>query len=86
MPYAIPYLILINAAALLLMRQDKQNAVRRGPRVPEAVLLSAALLGGSLGAVTGMLVFHHKTRKPLFSVGLPLILLIHTGILLLRGI
>lgn len=83
MPYAIPYLILINAATLLLMRQDKQNAVRKGPRVPEIILIATAMLGGSLGAVIGMFAFHHKTKKTLFSIGLPLILFVQMGILLL---
>ena len=80
----LPYLLLINAISLLLMLQDKKNAICKGPRVPEMVLLSIALLGGSLGALIGMFLFRHKTRKPLFSLGLPLILLVHIGLLLFR--
>jgi len=80
----LPYLLLINAISLLLMLQDKKNAIWKGPRVPEMVLLSIALLGGSLGALIGMFLFRHKTRKPLFSLGLPLILLVHIGLLLFR--
>jgi len=83
MAYALPYLILINAVSLLLMRQDKLNAVRRKARVPETVLIGAAMIGGSLGAVIGMFAFHHKTRKPMFSIGLPLILFIQIGAVLL---
>ena len=75
------YLILINALALLLMRADKQKARRRQWRIPEALLFGTALLGGSAGAVLGMLLFAHKTRKPLFSVGLPVVLILHIGLL-----
>lgn len=81
----LPYLILINAASLLLMLQDKKNAMRKGPRVPEIILLGSAMLGGSIGAVLGMFFFRHKTRKPLFSIGLPLILLAHMGIFFIIG-
>ena len=75
------YLILINALALLLMRADKQKARRRQWRIPEALLFGTALLGGSAGAVLGMLLFAHKTRKPLFSVVLPVVLILHMGLL-----
>ena len=78
------YLILINAAACLLMHKDKRNAQQHRFRVPEAVLLSMALLGGSFGAVCGMVLFRHKTRKPIFSVGLPLIFFLQLGLLLFR--
>ena len=77
----LPYLITINALGLYLMHQDKRNAVLRCARVPEAVLILIALLGGSAGAAVGMLLFRHKTRKPLFSIGLPVILLVQTAIL-----
>ena len=86
MQYAIPYLLIINAVSLMLMHWDKRNAKRMGPRVPEVVLMASALLGGSAGATVGMLVFHHKTRKPLFSIGLPLILLIQIAAFLLLSL
>ena len=86
MPYATPYLILINAAALLLMHMDKRNAIRRGPRVPEVILIGIALMGGSLGALIGMFACRHKTRKLRFSVGLPLILLVQIGFLLFMNL
>jgi uncharacterized membrane protein YsdA (DUF1294 family) len=37
-------------------------------RVPERTLLAIALLGGTLGAPAGMLLFRHKTRKPAFLI------------------
>lgn len=80
-------LLIINAAAFLLMLADKHRARRKQWRIPEAILLLSALLGGSAGSLAGMYVFHHKTRKPKFSVGIPLILTaqILFGFLYLRG-
>lgn len=77
------YLILINAIEALLMLLDKRNAQRRRWRVPERWLLALALLGGSLGGLLGMLLFRHKTRKPRFSVGFPVILAVQIGIYML---
>jgi len=68
------YLVLINALALLLMRIDKQKARRGTWRIPEATLMGIAILGGSIGAITGMYLFRHKTKHPKFYIGLPLIL------------
>ena len=68
------YLSLINALALLLMLADKQRAKKLRWRIPESVLLASAALGGSLGALLGMWLFRHKTRKAKFFVTVPLLL------------
>lgn len=67
-------LLLINAAGLLVMLADKKKAQKNLWRVPEATLLTIAALGGSIGILAGMYLFHHKTRKPKFYIGVPLIL------------
>ena len=67
------YLSLINALALLLMLADKQRAKKHRWRIPESVLLASAV-GGSLGALLGMWLFRHKTRKTKFFVTVPLLL------------
>ena len=54
--------------------QEKEKPPR--PRIPEKTLFAAAILGGSIGAMLGMAVFHHKTRQPHFRWGMPAILLI----------
>ena len=38
-------------------------------------LLGLAFMGGSIGALIAMYVFHHKTKQDYFSVGVPLIML-----------
>ena len=74
MKFFLLYLLIINAAAFVLMLVDKQKAIHHRWRISEATLMSAALLGGSIGALAGMYAFRHKTRHPKFTVGIPLIL------------
>lgn len=81
MKYLTVYLIIINAAAFLLMLADKKKAMKHAFRIPEATLLGVAVIGGSLGAVLGMRIFRHKTRKLKFTLGLPLLLAVHTILL-----
>ena len=40
------------------------------------MLLTLAVIGGAVGALAGMFLFHHKTRKPRFRIGIPLILIV----------
>ena len=54
---------------------DKSKARRGAWRVPEKTLFLLPLLGGSVGALLGMLVFRHKTKHWYFVWGIPLILL-----------
>jgi uncharacterized membrane protein YsdA (DUF1294 family) len=58
---------------------DKRQAKRSGQRVPELRLHGLALLGGFAGAWLGMLVFRHKTQKPVFRVVLVLAALLHAA-------
>ena len=69
----IIYICVINVMAFFLYGLDKQKAKRHKWRIPEATLLGVAVLGGSIGAFLGMRIFHHKTKKSKFYVGVPLI-------------
>ena len=40
-----------------------------------------AFIGGSVGALVAMYVFHHKTKQDYFSVGVPLIILMQVVVL-----
>lgn len=73
-PLLLFYLVTINALGFLIMLADKEKAKKRLWRIPEATLLTVAALGGSIGCLAGMKVFHHKTRKPKFYIGIPVIL------------
>ena len=74
------YLIIINIAAWIMYGLDKWKAKSGAWRIPERTLLLTALAGGSVGALAGMLLFHHKTRKPKFMIGVPVILVIQIAV------
>ena len=69
-------LIGVNIIAFLMYGADKYRATRKKWRIPEKVLIGIALCGGSAGALLGMYVFHHKTRKNKFRIGIPLIFVV----------
>ena len=77
------YLLVMNALGLLLMIRDKQQAIKRGRRIPEFNLIMVAALGGSLGSLLGMYIVRHKTRHLKFTVGVPVMLFIHVTLILL---
>ena len=68
------YLAIINGIALEVCGWDKFCAVRHRWRVPERTLLLLAAVGGSVGMLAGMILFHHKVSKKKFILGVPLIL------------
>ncbi len=68
------YLFLVNALGLIFMLSDKIKARKNKWRIPEATLMFFAVIGGSLGVMVGMRLFHHKTLHSKFSIGVPLIL------------
>ena len=70
------YLIIINAAELLLMLVDKLKAKRGVWRISEATLMGIAAIGGSIGALVGMYLFRHQTRHIKFTLGIPALLLV----------
>ncbi len=79
--------IFVNAAVFLLYGLDKYRAVHGTWRIPENTLIAAAVLG-CYGALSGMLVFRHKTRKLKFRVVVPLICIAESfllGMILVDG-
>ena len=71
----IVYLLAINLIGLLVMYIDKKKAQYGRWRIPEKTLLIIALLGGSIGTISGMYLFRHKTQKLKFTLGFPTILI-----------
>ena len=49
--------------ALTVYGIDKAKAQTRRWRIPESVLLLLGFFGGAAGALLGMLIFRHKTRR-----------------------
>ena len=70
------YLIVINNVTFLVYGIDKWTAKQGSWRISEATLLILAVIGGSIGALLGMKIWHHKTMHKKFKYGLPLILII----------
>lgn len=59
------------------MNIDKKKAIKNAYRIPEKNLLIICVLGGSLGMLTGMYKFHHKTKHNKFVYGVPLLLILN---------
>lgn len=75
------YIILINLIAFVVFGIDKRKARKEQWRVPESTLFILAIIGGSIGALLGMLVFRHKTKHRKFTIGIPLILALQIALL-----
>ena len=73
--YLLWYLAAVNLVTFTVYGVDKAKARRGAWRVPEKTLFLLPLLGGSVGALLGMLVFRHKSKHWYFVWGIPLILL-----------
>lgn len=74
------YLLLINGVGFLLMGIDKRRAKRGAWRISEKSLFLSPLLGGTVGAILGMRVFHHKTKYWYFRYGLPALLVLQLAL------
>jgi uncharacterized membrane protein YsdA (DUF1294 family) len=70
------YLLAINLIAFLAMFIDKKRAKWGKWRIKESTLFALVLLGGGIGGIAGMYTFRHKTKKPMFKIGFPAILII----------
>ena len=78
----IYYIIGINIVSFILMGIDKYKAIKNNWRISENTLIGISLIGGSIGTLLGMIIFHHKTRKKRFLIGIPLCLIINIYFLL----
>lgn len=72
----VVWLGFLNLAAFAAMGIDKRRAKQDAWRIRERTLFLLALFGGSLGAMAGMWIFHHKTRHWYFVIGMPAILIL----------
>lgn len=63
------------------MLADKRRAKKNLWRIPEATLIGAAALGGSIGTLIGMYAVRHKTKHPKLTLGVPLILAVQLVVL-----
>lgn len=70
------------ALGIILTVYDKIAAkIAKRRRVPEAVLVTVGVCGGALPMYLVMQLIRHKTRKPKFAKGFPVIILVQALVL-----
>lgn len=75
------YILAINLITFMVYGIDKYKAKKGKWRIPEATLLWLAVFGGSVGAMLGMKVWHHKTLHKKFKFGVPAIIAVQIGLI-----
>lgn len=75
------YVAIVNILTFVVAVWDKLSAVKGWWRIPEKTLFILCAIGGAAGMLAGMHLVRHKTKKPRFAIGVPLILLLQIGIL-----
>lgn len=73
--------IIWNVITALAYGADKLRAVKGSRRIQESVLLGLAVIFGGVGAMFGMVVFNHKTSKPLFRFVVPVAVVVNLVVL-----
>ena len=76
------YLLIINIITFIIYGIDKYKSIKHKYRISEATLIILAIIGGSIGAFFGMIIFHHKTKKKKFIITIPIIMLLWVYILI----
>jgi len=83
MSIALLYIFILCITTGALFAIDKFQAINGNWRIPESVLLLFAATGGAIGGIVSMCLCHHKTQKPAFYNGLPLMMVAQTVILIM---
>lgn len=63
------------------MGVDKKRSQKLKWRIPEKRLFGFAFFGGSLGVLSGMYTFRHKTKHWSFRIGVPLLLVLNVVVI-----
>lgn len=80
--YGIAVMAAWNIAVFALYGIDKWKAKHQRWRVSESALLLCAFFGGALGALVGMEVFRHKTKKWKFRILVTVFLILQAAVAL----
>ncbi|MGU3377024.1 DUF1294 domain-containing protein [Chryseobacterium sp. M5A1_1a] len=69
-------LLIINVISFIVFGLDKRLAIQNKRRISENTLLGISLLGGIIGAASGMVIFNHKVSKKSFLMKFIIVVLI----------
>jgi len=69
------YLITINLITFITFGVDKFKSIKKTWRIKESTLINLCIIGGSIGGILSMYLFHHKTKHSSFYIGIPLIII-----------
>lgn len=67
--FVLFHIPLINIFTFFAYGHDKHAALNHQWRVPEIQLHTMEVLGGTIGAIAGQKIFHHKNKKKSYMMG-----------------
>jgi len=74
---------IMNLLTFALFAWDKHLAVYNKTRIPEAILLLFAFLDGAFGALCAMILFRHKTVHKMFTISVPILVILQLTVIIL---
>jgi uncharacterized membrane protein YsdA (DUF1294 family) len=78
------YFLFINIFVFVIAGYDKYQARKNKRRIPENTLFFLEAIGGTIGLLTAMFLFRHKTSKTSFIVKFSIIFLIQAILVYLK--
>ena len=79
--YIILIILIWNIVVFAMYGIDKWKSMNNKWRISENTLILSAFFMGSIGGISGMIVFHHKTKHKKFKVLLPIAVIINIAII-----
>ena len=74
------YFLVVNVLEFAIAGFDKSMAIKQKRRIPENTLFFIAFIGGTIGLLTAMFLFTHKTSKFSFIAKFAGIILVQISI------
>lgn len=76
------YALFINLYGFFMVVNDRSATKRLRPRLSSSAFLWNAILGGGIGQLIAMVIKRHNTDKPVFTVGIPALVLLQIAIVI----
>ena len=80
LPYFYMATAIMSLITFVLFGLDKKKARKKAWRISELALLTFSFLLGAPGGLLGMLVFRHKTKKPIFNITVPVLAILYLSL------